>query len=250
MRKYADLYEFEHLDLVDHDPRRFVEALHAAEKAAGATPACAVIDSMSHSWMGVGGTLEQVEAKKKVMKNDFMAWAEPSQEHRKLLEAILQSPIHVVCTLRSKMSYEIVEQNGKKVPVKVGMAPIHREGVEYEFDVLASMDHENVMTVHGTRCRALKGMVMKEPDERIGEIVAAWLDPERRAPDEMPQTFEIGGKRYHTNGITQPTLEALWVFKRKDPMRIAALLGEACADVLEDLTEAQGQIMVAACTTS
>lgn len=242
-RKYLDQFQFAHGDLTECSPLRFCEAIDQAVKDKFEV---VILDSLSHSWIGSGGTLEQVESKKKTMKNDFMAWAEPSQEHRKLMEKILGAPIHIIATLRSKMSYEIVEQNGKKVPVKIGLQPVHRDGVEYEFDVLASMDVENVMTVHGSRCRDLKGLVVKEPDERIGQIVRAWCDGESERPMSLPQTFEIGGKRYHTAGVTRETLEALWVAKRKRPAEVAAELTKLGLTELEGLTEPAGKAMLEA----
>ncbi len=41
--------------------------------------------------------------------------------------------------MRAKTEYVIQEVNGKQVPKKIGMAPIQRDGVEYEFDVVADM---------------------------------------------------------------------------------------------------------------
>lgn len=239
-RKYLDQFQFAHGDITDCNPLRYIEVIEQAVKDKFGV---VILDSLSHSWMGVGGTLEQVEAKKKIVKNDFMAWAEPSSDHRKLLERILGAQIHVIATLRSKMSYEIVDQGGRKVPVKIGLQPVHREGVEYEFDVLASMDVESVMRVHGSRCRDLRGMVVKEPDERVGQILRAWCDGRSETPGEMPRSFEIGGKMYHTAGITKESLEVLWKFKRTHAARVAEELAQCGVENLEDLTEAQAVVM-------
>ena len=44
--------------------------------------------------------------------------------------------MHVAATLRTKTEYVIEEtSNGKKSPRCLGMAPIFRDGLEYEFSV-------------------------------------------------------------------------------------------------------------------
>lgn len=237
LRKYAGLYggAFDVVELEDFHPLRFIEAIETATK--GSYDAL-VVDSLSHSWMGIGGTLSQVDEKKKSVKNDFMAWAEPSKHHGLMIEAILQAPIHIIATMRSKMAYELQDVGGKKVPVKLGLQPIHREGVEYEFDVIGTADVEHV--VRFTKARAncpLEGMVVKKPDERIGELLRAWCD-NGVAPGELPQSFEIGGKRYYTAGVTKETLVALWAVRRANP----ATLG---LEALEELSESAAQELLA-----
>lgn len=52
--------------------------------------------------------------------------------------------MHIAATLRTKTEY-VIEDNaqGKKAPRKVGMAPVFREGFEYEMSVFfeLSLDH-------------------------------------------------------------------------------------------------------------
>lgn len=77
--------------------------------------------------------------------------------------------------MRSKQDYILVEENGKQRPQKVGMAPIQRDGFEYEFDVFLDMDIENNAIVSKTRCPALNGQVFEKPGADLAEILREWL---------------------------------------------------------------------------
>jgi hypothetical protein len=79
--------------------------------------------------------------------------------------------------MRSKMEYVLeVGKNGKQVPRKVGMAPVMRAGVEYEFTVVADMDFEHRLMITKSRCDAVSDQVAQAG--RAGEIAEtfkAWL---------------------------------------------------------------------------
>ena len=96
------------------------------------------------------------------------------------------APLHVIVTMRSKSNYILVEKRGKQMPEKVGMAPIQREGFEYEFDVFLVMDVENNAIVDKTRCKPLTGKVFAKPGGDLADILKDWLvgvDPGQMALD-------------------------------------------------------------------
>lgn len=120
-------------------PSRFVAAINAAVKAGDDL---IIIDSLTHEWSGTGGVLQAVESTPGV--NKYAAWKVPSAQHQSLIDAIVQCPIHVIATMRTKMAYELVEDNnGKKIPKRLGLAPVQREGAEYEFDIVIDVDQES-----------------------------------------------------------------------------------------------------------
>lgn len=142
-------------------------------KAAGAAGYdVLVVDSLSHAWEGSGGALDQVD-RAKGAGNDFTAWRNVTPQHRAMVEALITSPCHVIVTMRSKMEY-VLEQNerGKMVPRKVGLKPIQRDGVEYEFDLVLDIDLQHTMTVSKSRCSAVDGQVVARP-------TGAWIAPVR-----------------------------------------------------------------------
>ncbi len=97
--------------------------------------------------------------------------------HNALVEAILASRCHVIVTMRTKTDYlhERDERTGKTVIRKVGLAPIQKSEMEYEFDVAADMDLDHNLIVSKTRCPALDGVVINRPGAEFAATVRAWL---------------------------------------------------------------------------
>lgn len=173
--KYAGPFAFDRLNLYNYDPRDLVKALSAA---ASSGHAVVVIDSLSRFWGGTGGMLEIVDnaAKRSYGGNSFGGWKEARPIENDMIEAILGYPGHVIVTMRTKTAYEITKtDSGKTMPVKIGLQPEQRNGIEYEFDVVADMDLENNFTVSKSRCPELSGRVVNRPGPEVGEILLAWL---------------------------------------------------------------------------
>lgn len=176
LEKYADLFEFDVCPLADFTAQNFLEALHAAEKA-GYAVFC--VDSLSHFWMGKGGALEFVDAASARSRNgndSFSGWKEFRPMEREMTDAMISSPCHVICTMRVKTAYEEqIDSKGKKKRVKIGLAPVQRDGLEYEFDLVGSMTEDNVFVVDKTRCSAYAGKVIDKPTAKAFETFANWL---------------------------------------------------------------------------
>ena len=173
---YADRFDFDVLGLEHFSPRDYIAAIQEAGKAGYGV---LVIDSLSHAWTGKGGALEMVDnvAKRQGGGNNFTAWREVTPLHNAMIDAILQAPCHVIATMRTKMEYVIEEDaRGKKVPRKVGMAPIQRDGFEYEFDVVADMNHEHDFIVSKTRCDLLDGVIVSRPGAELAATLVGWLE--------------------------------------------------------------------------
>jgi hypothetical protein len=196
--KYADIFTFDVLNLDTFSPLTYVDAIKAAESAGYDV---LVIDSLSHAWMGKEGALEQVDnaAKRSSSHNSYTAWRDVTPMHNALIDAMLQSKCHIIGTMRSKTEYVIEEdERGKKVPRKVGMAPVQRDGLEYEFDVVGDMDLDNNFLVSKTRCPALAGKVIKKPGKPLADTLAAWLsdgakpqEPELRVDIPTPEAASV-----------------------------------------------------------
>jgi len=172
--KYADKFSFDVLNLDKHSPLDYVEAIQCAEEAGYDV---VIIDSLSHAWMGTGGVMEQVDNASD--KNKFTAWKDPSSQHKKLINAMVGCAMHVIATMRSKTKYEVVtvEKNGRNVtkPEKIGLAPEQREGMDYEFDLLALLNQKHVMTVDKTRCDEFDGFEAEKVGEEFGKKFLAWV---------------------------------------------------------------------------
>lgn len=173
--KYADLFDFDVVELDDFDPRRYVEVIHEAGKAGYSA---LVIDSLSHAWMGKGGALELKDrtAAQSRSGNSFDAWRTVTPLHNQLVEAMITAPIHIIATLRTKTEYVVeTDDRGKNRPRKVGLAPVQRDGLEYEFDVVADLDQDNNLIITKTRCPALTGQVFNKAGIDVAEALSGWL---------------------------------------------------------------------------
>ena len=173
--KYADLFEFDVLNLsAPFNPMRFVEAIKAAGEAGYDV---VIVDSVSHAWNGSGGILEIVEnASKKYKGNSYAGWKDATPVQNALIDAIVTAQTHIVVTMRSKQAYVLSEgRNGRTAPQKVGMAPIQRDGFEYEFDVFIEMDMDNNGIVSKTRCSELQGAVIAKPSKQLADTLKKWL---------------------------------------------------------------------------
>lgn len=190
--KYSDIFEFDVIELENFHPDRYIEAIEAAE-AAGYD--VLIVDSITHEWNSKDGILELHEAaiRKQKTKNSFTAWADVTPLHTRFIEAIVRCRCHIITTMRSKVDY-VQEDNerGQKTVRKVGMAPIQREGMDYEHDVVLDLDIDHVAVISKTRCSALDGKTYKKPGREIAEILVSWLSdgvepaPEPKAPAVDP----------------------------------------------------------------
>jgi hypothetical protein len=172
-------FEFDVLELESHSPDEYISAIEAANKAGYDV---LIIDSLSHAWAGTDGALELVDKAKLRSQggNDFTAWRDVSKSHNKLVDTILRSRCHVIATMRVKTEYVMEERVNKRgktitVPVKVGLKPIQRDGVEYEFDVVGDLNTDNVLAISKSRCSAISGDVIEKPGPKLAETLLNWL---------------------------------------------------------------------------
>lgn len=189
--KYSGEFDFDVLELESFSADKYVEAIKAAE-AEGYD--VLVIDSLSHAWMGKDGSLETVDkiAKRSQTGNSFVAWRDVTPMHNTLVDTILSARMHVIVTMRVKMEYVLEEDSrGKKTPRKIGLQPQQRDGVEYEFDVIADIDQEHNFIVSKTRCRALDGLVVKNAGEDVADRLKAWLSDGEAVVEPGVQLVEM-----------------------------------------------------------
>lgn len=172
---YEDVVEFEHANIQPpYTPEKFIDAIHAAEKAGFDT---LILDSITHEWSGVGGCLEIVDklASTTFKGNSWGAWSQVTPRHRKFIDAMLQSSINIIVTMRSKMdTVQVDAGNGKKKVEKVGMKAEQRDGIEYEFTTVLDLTHDNYAVRTKDRTR-----IFNEPmllSEQAGVLLKQWLN--------------------------------------------------------------------------
>ena len=95
------------------------------------------------------------------------------------------------------MEHARVTENGKTVVKKLGMNPIQRDGMEYEFTLFMDLDLDHVATASKDRTTLFDGKFFK-PSTEAGRILIKWLR-EEEIPEIQGQQPEIpnqgkGGK--------------------------------------------------------
>ena len=157
-----------------YTPEKYIEAIKIAERQGFEV---IIIDSLSHAWTGEGGILDQQgkAADTKYKGNSWAAWRECTPKHNALVDAMLKSSCHLIATMRSKTEYTQVTENGKTVVKKLGMAPVQREGMEYEFTVFLDLSVEHIAMASKDRTGLLDGQYFK-PNVEIGQKLLAWLN--------------------------------------------------------------------------
>ena len=175
--KYADLFAF---DIVEFDPpytpARYVEAIQYAERAGAAV---IIIDSLSHAWAGQGGALEMVDGIKAKSRsnNSYVAWRDVTPAHNALIEGMLQTKCHLIACMRAKTEYvQEKDEHGKTTIRKVGMAPIQREGMDYEFDIVFDVDWDHRAIVTKSRMFALSDKVYRPLTSEVGREIHDWCN--------------------------------------------------------------------------
>lgn len=156
-------------------PENYVNAITAAEEAGMEV---IIVDSLSHAWSGEGGLLDQLD-KRKGGGSSFNLWAELTPQHNKLVNKLLSVDAHLIATMRSKQNYEVEEYtdskgNKKQRPVKMGLQPVQREGMEYEFTTFFDINIDHYAEASKDRT----GLFAKKPPfeitEETGEIFKQW----------------------------------------------------------------------------
>lgn len=185
---YADVCDYDVAPLdAPYSPERYIERIEGAEKAGYEL---LIIDSLSHAWSGEGGILDIKDKVEKASRsaNGFAAWREVTPEHNRLVEKILAAKLHVIVTMRTKTAYEIQQdEKGRSKPVKIGLAPVQRDGMEYEFTAVMDLSIDgHIATATKDRTRLLDGRPM-QLDTSVGENLREWLesgvDPEQAKRD-------------------------------------------------------------------
>lgn len=172
-------------------PEKYIEAIRAAESAGYDT---IIIDSLSHAWAGPGGVLDIQGHVADKSGNSWTAWRQVTPRHNDLVDTILLSKCHIIANMRSKMDHVQTVENGKTVVKKVGMNPIQRDGMEYEFTVFMDLDLSHTASASKDRTTLFDGQVFK-PTPETGEMLKEWLESgaENTIPEQRAGLFAVDG---------------------------------------------------------
>lgn len=156
-----------------YTPEKYIALIHEAEQAG---LEALIIDSLTHAWAGGGGLLDQHGALADRSGNSFAAWRTITPKHNQLVDAMLSSPCHIIATMRSKTDYiQTQDERGKNTVKKVGLAPVQRDGMEYEFTIFLDIDAQHRAATSKDRTHLFDGLTFI-PSPETGRQLKEWLE--------------------------------------------------------------------------
>lgn len=180
---YAGDFKFDHLRLPGYAPETYIEALSVANDEGYDV---IVVDGISHEWMGRDGILSSVDR--------FGGWKEATPRHDAFIESLFRLPRNVIATMRAKTHYtqqEVETDSGRKRQevIKLGVGPIQRDSVEYEFDLLGMLELDHTIKLHKSVIAGLPSGTVLEPGDNpralgreIAWAVKEWIETGEEVP--------------------------------------------------------------------
>ena len=175
-----------------YSPERYMEVIDEAVKSGFEV---LILDSITPEWNGQGGILDFVDKKKSSSRNQMAAWQEATPKHQKFLDAIIQAPIHIICTMRSKTQYDISNEGGRTKVQKLGVAPTQRDGIEFEFTLVGEISVDrHLCQFTKDRTGLFDGQVPEPVSTETGRKIAEWLNSGSDAEPAEAPVFEANPK--------------------------------------------------------
>lgn len=220
---YSDRFNFDAMNLSPpYTVQKYIDAIKAAE---GAKYDVLVIDSITHQWAGEGGLLSKKEDLDARGGNSYANWGSLTKEHEQFKAAILNADIHIICTIRSKQDHSIeAGEKGSKVK-KLGMAPVQRDGMEYEFTTVFDIAMDHKAAISKDRTGLFDGLMFKITKE-TGEKLVAWLDGAKvEAPKPvltvaLPAAEEKKTDGYEPKKVSLKQIERLYAIQGKSEVNL------------------------------
>lgn len=173
---YAEMCDYDVNTLTaPYSIQKYLTAIHEAEELGYDV---LIIDSLSHAWAGEGGLLDVHEqlASSSKSGNTYSAWRKITPMHNRLIDAMLMSNCHIIATMRSKTDYaQLQNEKGRTEIRKVGLAPVQRDGMDYEFTVVFDLGMEHTVTVSKDRTGLFDRQVFTITKD-TGRILNDWLN--------------------------------------------------------------------------
>lgn len=115
-------------------PQRYIDVIEAAAKMGFEV---LIIDSVSHEWEGTGGCEEIANPPGAVLR--VPKWNDAKAEHKRFMNAMLSSPMHVIACMRAREKTKLVKTNGKTEFEPQGIQPVCEKNFVFELTVSIMM---------------------------------------------------------------------------------------------------------------
>jgi hypothetical protein len=165
---YAHLGSYNVLNLESpHSPERYMEAIDLCIKSGMEV---IILDSISHCWDFL------LDYHASLTGNSFTNWNKITPRQKAFVNKILNSDVHIICTMRVKQDYVLSERNGKMVPEKVGLKAIQRDEISYEFTIVFDIDYKHFATASKDRTNLFEGKPQFVINSATGKRILDWCN--------------------------------------------------------------------------
>jgi hypothetical protein len=165
---YAHLGSYNVLNLESpHSPERYMEAIDLCIKSGIEV---IILDSISHCWDFL------LDYHASLTGNSFTNWNKITPRQKAFVNKILNSDVHIICTMRVKQDYVLSEKNGKMVPEKVGLKAIQRDEISYEFTIVFDIDYKHFASASKDRTNLFEGKPQFIINSNTGKKILDWCN--------------------------------------------------------------------------
>jgi hypothetical protein len=172
---YSNEFKFDSVCMnAPYSTEKYIKAMQEAEAQ---SYTILILDGLSAQWAGEGGILDRkAQLDNRGGSNSFANWNLMTPEQERFKSAILKSNLHLICTMRSKQDYVIQNEGGKTKVHKLGLAPIQRDDLSYEFSVVfdVASDHSAIASKDRTGLFSVTNPF--KISEETGALLAQWLN--------------------------------------------------------------------------
>lgn len=194
-----------------HSPERYIEAIEVCEKAGMEV---VILDSISHCWYFL------LEYHSSLAGNSFTNWNKVTPRQKAFIDKILQSDVHIICTMRVKQDYVLSEKNGKIVPEKIGLKAIQRDEINYEFTILFELNNNHLATSSKDRTLLFEGKPQFVITAQTGKKILEWCNNTMTIRELQIKVSECNTMKelttlYNENIDLSKTIEQDFVNKQK-----------------------------------
>lgn len=132
-----------------------------------------ITDSLSHFWEGDGGILDLQQS----YGGTFQAWRDTNPHYSNFISLVTgeRHGLDMINCIRAKQAYEVsTSETGKLKVEKLGLKPVQRDSLEYEFHIVFSIDMNHTAVTVKDNSEIFKD-VPRVIDAEVGELIYDWL---------------------------------------------------------------------------
>jgi hypothetical protein len=214
-RAGVKIQSFQHIDFqAPYSTDRYDQAIQLLKNAGCEV---VIIDSISHAWEGSGGLLD----KKEEFGGNFQAWNKVKPFMQQFVKSLTENDVHILVSMRTKQDYQVEKSDTGKLEIKkMGLKPIQKDDLEYEFMIVFQLDQDHNARATKDNSGMFENQVAPITSE-AGHKLFKWLEQgvDVRAEEEERRQKFIGAIKQmaEEDEAASRELEQL-VFKAKAPV--------------------------------